>query len=1043
MRGMPSSELPDNQIERFNAWFAKQLEKIKQFYQEPNLQNVLDTHANKLYESAAEHFNKGGKQLISDEVAKEIVKTAFTCLTKIDQSRAVRNRMSLKEIHSILNRKDVDVETVGRVLNIFREPGNTFIRPFITDDPESNKLAEDAVLDITHESLIRNWEYLEQWAKEEFDNYAVSLDFKKQIDRWVESNKSNDFLLSMGPLTYFENWRNKVNPNAWWIARYLPEDINQARKQEKAEIILRNTQEFLRQSARKHVVTRTVVRYGPRKIAAVLAIIALFTLSSFVLRNYFQQQSGYVLENVKDQSLQLMNSKKVDSYLKSMLLAELLKAKRTTLTEIITNVNDSVAKIHVVTQLAALLVIQGRNEPKQEIRQSLFAADSLFNDYVIERSNSERASELLKVVNYLRVVLELSVLYNPSDDMRTLRNQNAERSAKLVKHILRLQPKTFKSINSLNVALENALNHQALAKDDLQKLLTILSPFENPDRSAWVQDKYAKDNLAGRGFFDYGYKFNGLYQELAYLYAAQGTSDKVLQCIDSLLKYNQNYYQNDYAAMIDNAINIAAVFFSNNQTESLDAFVKGYCLRKKIPEIEFYQRLIGRLTPGQSGPSNIDEVQHVVSNLNAEHGTHEMISFFFAQYRKSIWETVADVNARNFYLALSWKDEALIRLTKMKFSNETAGREELLQMFGTAVEFYTKTDKIFLDQEIIAAKFSDNDAAPIARKFLFLYPDSRTAAIPFEPRNFYFYYTSEFFIQYLLDNNLFDQLYKEDDNLNFIFVWFESYFACMTDPAFNVRQKANTAVMMRLEKKLTQRNALLPQLNFINAYLGTEAYQAGNSETALLYYNKFDKDKIASLLRYSGSDANRAVFTQVATSVTGLSGMGRFEDAYAIIKTFKNPINRSSLYAFAAIELLRKNTASPIARQLIDSAQIELTRIENLSTGQPNRVLIAHALVMQDPAKNVSEAYRTIKNIDNKFWPTLRISRSFAFHGDLYQAQQNIAENISDSDQIEFLWNILFGYADGQNVEMKDWKEFQDNYPWQAIRVINYINEDN
>ena len=216
--GMPSSELPDDQVDNFTQWFSKQPEKVKRFYQEPNLQNVLDTHANKLFESAAESYrNKTGKTL-SVETAKEIIKTTFTCLTKIDQSRAVRNRMTLQEIVNILGKPEFDVTTVGSVLNVFREPGNTFIRPFINENPDSLALQADQVLDITHESLIRNWAYLEEWAKEEFDNYSVSLDFEQQLSRWVKSGKSNGFLLSIGQLTYFENWYNRLNPNAYWIA---------------------------------------------------------------------------------------------------------------------------------------------------------------------------------------------------------------------------------------------------------------------------------------------------------------------------------------------------------------------------------------------------------------------------------------------------------------------------------------------------------------------------------------------------------------------------------------------------------------------------------------------------------------------------------------------------------------------------------------------------------------------------------------------------------------------------------------------------------
>ncbi|MDP9230839.1 MAG: ATP-binding protein, partial [Bacteroidota bacterium] len=185
--GMSVNELPDEQVDRFKKWFEGLPPDIKACYHEPNLQNVLDTHTNKLYEQAAEYYTQKAGKSISDEDAKAIIKASFICLTKIDQSRAVRNRMTLKEITNIIGRPEFGTKEVGEVLNIFREPGNTFIRPFILDDPESQALNEIDILDITHESLIRNWEYLEQWAKEEFDNFTISLDFEQQLNRWVES----------------------------------------------------------------------------------------------------------------------------------------------------------------------------------------------------------------------------------------------------------------------------------------------------------------------------------------------------------------------------------------------------------------------------------------------------------------------------------------------------------------------------------------------------------------------------------------------------------------------------------------------------------------------------------------------------------------------------------------------------------------------------------------------------------------------------------------------------------------------------------------
>ena len=210
--GMPVNELPDEQVERFRNWCQGLPPDIKACYHEPNLQNVLDTHTNKLYEQVEEYYLQKTGNRISDEDAKSIIKTAFICLTKIDQSRAVRNRMTLKEITDIIDKPGLGTKEVGAVLNIFREPGNTFIRPFLFEDSESQTLNETSILDITHESLIRNWKYLKQWANEEFNNYTISLDFEQQLNRWVESDKSKGFLLSIGQLTYFENWFRTPNP---------------------------------------------------------------------------------------------------------------------------------------------------------------------------------------------------------------------------------------------------------------------------------------------------------------------------------------------------------------------------------------------------------------------------------------------------------------------------------------------------------------------------------------------------------------------------------------------------------------------------------------------------------------------------------------------------------------------------------------------------------------------------------------------------------------------------------------------------------------
>ncbi|MBA2744771.1 MAG: ATP-binding protein, partial [Flavisolibacter sp.] len=591
--GMPVNELPDEHIDRFNKWFEGLLPHIKACYHEPNLQNVLDTHTNKLYEQSNEYYTQKTGKNISEKDTKVIIRTAFICLTKIDQSRAVRNRMTLQEITNIIGRPEFGINEVGTVLNIFREPGNTFIRPFITDDPESHTLHENDVLDITHESLIRNWKYLGQWAKEEFDNYTISLDFEQQLNRWVESGKSNGFLLSIGPLTYFENWFNKAKLNAYWIARYLPEEIDQDKKLTKAQQVLSNATEFLELSAKKHMITRTVMRYGPKRIAAALGIVAMIILSSFAVRDYFQKQNGNVLKAIKKQTLEIVNEPKLSPNFPVAPITEQLILGNLTIPEVIESIKEPGQKIKIATGIATQLVLQGRYEPRTEILQSLSIADSLLEQFVIPETN-KGIYEGLTLLHDYSVTAGFAFYTNPDEKLNSLIQGNAKRSANWTLQVLKKQPKDFDKIRYLNLALENGISHKIFSAEDISGLLSILSPFENDSRSPWVENIYQDNKVNIHGGSNYGPNHNGLYQELAYLYAATGNSGKVLQCMDSLLRYQESFYQNDYAAFIDNAANIASVFYTYGTTGQLDEFVNGYCSRKKISTSEFYNRLVSR-----------------------------------------------------------------------------------------------------------------------------------------------------------------------------------------------------------------------------------------------------------------------------------------------------------------------------------------------------------------------------------------------------------------------------------------------------------------
>ncbi len=324
--GMPPNELPTDDRNRFDAWFNTLPAKLKEAYQRPGLSQIIDTHANKLYLSAADQYNQKHEKKITASEAQLIIKVAFVSLTKMDEDRAVRNRMTLREITDILARPELTSEVVGGVLNIFREPGNTFLRPYINDDPESLTLIPESVLDITHESLIRNWELLLTWAKDENDHLTVYEDFKKQLDRWIASEKSKGFLLPIGPLTFFENWHDTLKPNQYWVNRYLDPGLDKETRLKEAQQIIDQTSEFLKRSASKVRVTRLVVKYGATRIAAVAGSILIILLCGYYYRDAKLKENGNVIKTILTEGSQYIADPRFQSGLRAdfLIMSEFL-----------------------------------------------------------------------------------------------------------------------------------------------------------------------------------------------------------------------------------------------------------------------------------------------------------------------------------------------------------------------------------------------------------------------------------------------------------------------------------------------------------------------------------------------------------------------------------------------------------------------------------------------------------------------------------------------------------------------------------------------
>ena len=249
--------------------------------------------------------------------------------------------------------------------------------------------------------------------------------------------------------------------------------------------------------------------------------------------------------------------------------------------------------------------------------------------------------------------------------------------------------------------------------------------------------------------------------------------------------------------------------------------------------------------------------------------------------------------------------------------------------------------------------------------------------------------------------------------------------------------------MERLASKLEERNAnQSADLNILYLHLSDYAFNQGNAEKGIAYLRHIQPDKLLNAFQYKNFNfVNSYSFELVGKAIAELTVNKQFDLAYTFLNVFKKEANRSSLYAYAS-QLISLNQQSPeSAQRLLDSARVEMNRLDNPAVFQPNRHQVAMALMYMDPDKNSEEAYRTIKNSNSKFQAIWRFSRAHAMQGNLYKAQQQVPNLISAGDNAGFLESIVGGYNLSQTIK-KEWVKFKDNELIFARTFLPYVNEN-
>jgi hypothetical protein len=137
---------------------------LKHYEEIGGLKNALSNHADKTFEK------------LSPE-QRRIAEIMFRGLTERgDAQRDTRRPLPLAEIVALT---EASFDEVVTVIDEFRQTGRCFLMP-----PVNVILTEQTVIDISHESFIRQWQTLQKWVADEAENAKIYLRLEDRALEW-------------------------------------------------------------------------------------------------------------------------------------------------------------------------------------------------------------------------------------------------------------------------------------------------------------------------------------------------------------------------------------------------------------------------------------------------------------------------------------------------------------------------------------------------------------------------------------------------------------------------------------------------------------------------------------------------------------------------------------------------------------------------------------------------------------------------------------------------------------------------------------------
>jgi hypothetical protein len=158
---------------------------------------ALDRHANRIFDGLPD----------SQKPIAEAIFRALTLGTTV--ASAIRRPIAFDEL---VRTCGGDEQAVRDVVGVFRSADCNFLQP-----ESATPLQANTIIDITHESLIRQWSKLRGWVEKEAKIADTYRDLERRAKRWKNNEEE---LLTMPYLASIIDWRDKTSPTKDWSLRY-------------------------------------------------------------------------------------------------------------------------------------------------------------------------------------------------------------------------------------------------------------------------------------------------------------------------------------------------------------------------------------------------------------------------------------------------------------------------------------------------------------------------------------------------------------------------------------------------------------------------------------------------------------------------------------------------------------------------------------------------------------------------------------------------------------------------------------------------------